>query len=449
MQQVKNMQSAQQNSQLMSGNQMERQGSQIDMSGPRSGSPGSGDAPSPKRQRIEGGMQPGRPGQPGQMQGNQVGPQPDFPPPDPAQLQQARELLIERGHNPDQNPTGALRLAERRRDIQTQAADVYSKSLKQQMQHAMMNNTSSNMNKGMPPNLGPGGAQGSPMSQTGMDGQTGEFYAATGRNGQVPMPSGPNGPGAANQGNGNGNHALQDYQMQLMLLEQQNKKRLLMARQEQDSMAHPAGVAPNGQFPPGMSPQGSQRGGDPSPNPNEMQRGKLEWNSHFKPFPNTGTAGRGSPVPGMIDPNQIPANLRTQMMMPNGQQLRPPSSHPGAMGQLQQQQMEAMRQQMGNGVFPPGAQPPPGQMMPGQQPGPGGQPGQGQPMGTSRQQPSNMGPPPAPANASGTNPSSPAQPPAPPTPQQGNKQKPGAKETKKKVSACLSSSVRMKLSDLT
>jgi len=34
----------------------------------------------------------------------------------------------------------------------------------------------------------------------------------------------------------NGNHALQDYQMQLMLLEQQNKKRLMMARQEQDNM---------------------------------------------------------------------------------------------------------------------------------------------------------------------------------------------------------------------
>jgi hypothetical protein len=32
------------------------------------------------------------------------------------------------------------------------------------------------------------------------------------------------------------NHALQDYQMQLMLLEQQNKKRLLMARQEQDTV---------------------------------------------------------------------------------------------------------------------------------------------------------------------------------------------------------------------
>lgn len=36
-----------------------------------------------------------------------------------------------------------------------------------------------------------------------------------------------------------GNHALQDYQMQLMLLEQQNKKRLLRARQEQDNYSAP------------------------------------------------------------------------------------------------------------------------------------------------------------------------------------------------------------------
>jgi hypothetical protein len=33
-----------------------------------------------------------------------------------------------------------------------------------------------------------------------------------------------------------GNRALQDYQMQLMLLEQQNKKRLMMARQEHDNI---------------------------------------------------------------------------------------------------------------------------------------------------------------------------------------------------------------------
>ena len=36
-----------------------------------------------------------------------------------------------------------------------------------------------------------------------------------------------------------GNHALQDYQMQLMLLEQQNKKRLLMAKQEQSRPSSP------------------------------------------------------------------------------------------------------------------------------------------------------------------------------------------------------------------
>ena len=34
-----------------------------------------------------------------------------------------------------------------------------------------------------------------------------------------------------------GNNALQDYQMQLMLLEQQNKERIMMARQEQDTQA--------------------------------------------------------------------------------------------------------------------------------------------------------------------------------------------------------------------
>jgi hypothetical protein len=40
------------------------------------------------------------------------------------------------------------------------------------------------------------------------------------------------------EGNG-GNHRLQDYQMQLMLLEQQNKKRLMIARLEQDQFGLP------------------------------------------------------------------------------------------------------------------------------------------------------------------------------------------------------------------
>jgi hypothetical protein len=56
------------------------------------------------------------------------------------------------------------------------------------------------------------------------------------------------------------NHAPEDYQMQMMLLEQQNKKRLLMARQEQDNALT---MAPN------VSPSESRAGG-PSPNPNDQ-----------------------------------------------------------------------------------------------------------------------------------------------------------------------------------
>lgn len=58
---------------------------------------------------------------------------------------------------------------------------------------------------------------------------------------------------------GGGNHALQDYQMQLMLLEQQNKKRLVMARQEQDqfSMASSSSGFRQGQTPPRISSGGN------------------------------------------------------------------------------------------------------------------------------------------------------------------------------------------------
>lgn len=45
--------------------------------------------------------------------------------------------------------------------------------------------------------------------------------------------------GSSSAGNpsSEGNHALQDYQMQMTLLEQQNKKRMRMARQEQDMIS--------------------------------------------------------------------------------------------------------------------------------------------------------------------------------------------------------------------
>lgn len=56
-----------------------------------------------------------------------------------------------------------------------------------------------------------------------------------------------------------GNHAVQDYQMQLMLLEQQNKKRLLMARQEQDKMAALQGDGPDIIMRPSAAPMNQNR----------------------------------------------------------------------------------------------------------------------------------------------------------------------------------------------
>merc|ERR1712000_420534 len=102
---------------------------------------------------------------------------------------------------------------------------------------------------------------------------------------------GPNGmragPGGA-QAAGGSNHALQDYQMQLMLLEQQNKKRLMMARQEQDNMmprpeggqgGGPGPVGPNGQpFQQGTSPQGPRSVNSPNPG-DQMKRGTPHMNN--------------------------------------------------------------------------------------------------------------------------------------------------------------------------
>lgn len=241
-----------------------------------------------------------------------------------------------------------------------------------------------------------------------------------------------------------GNHALQDYQMQLMLLEQQNKKRLLMARQEQDSMSHPppgSGPMPGQQFAaPAMSPSGSRAGG-PSPNPTDMAKrntpkmgpGNLP-NPHSPADPNL-QGNRGSPAPN-FDPNQM-NQMGANAFYPMGMQhMQPPSSHPRGPGgmPMNPQQMAELAQRTGrlpNGqAFPPG-----GLMQNAQGLGPQGpQPGQQPPMGTPRQA-SNMGPPPAPpAGEQGrTNPSSPSQQNAqPPTPNQAAKNIPnkGGKKDK-------------------
>lgn len=232
--------------------------------------------------------------------------------------------------------------------------------------------------------------------------------------------------GAGAQG---GNHALQDYQMQLMLLEQQNKKRLLMARQEQDNMAQPhpgSGANPQFTMAPSMSPSQSRAGG-PSPNPNDMKRGvgatpKMGQGVPGSPMPDM--QNRGSPAPG-FDPSQMAQAIHPGMY---GAMGRPPSSHPGAfpMTNMNQQQLEAMRRgtMIPNGQFPQGG---PQMMQQNMQ-----NPQQPQPqMGTPQQRPGAMPPPPAPASQEQqrTQPSSPSQQnQAPPTPSQAPKNPPKGKK---------------------
>lgn len=219
----------------LQGNAMERQGSQMDMSGPRSGSPGSGDAPSPKRQRLEGNMQSmnQRPGPPNHMPSNQVGvptsshpSTPNLsmsaPVPDPAVFAQTEQLLRQKGIDPAQIPPQQLQqLAMQPANHQAKSVETYSASIQQSMKAAL-----NKQNQGMPPNAAAAAmaaGQGSPMNP-GMDAATTDFYAAAAANGRAPsMPPGMGMPGqagnaaaaaAAGQGGQNGgNHALQDYQM--------------------------------------------------------------------------------------------------------------------------------------------------------------------------------------------------------------------------------------------
>ena len=289
--------------------------------------------------------------------------------------------------------------------------------------------------------------QGGPMI-----GQVGEdYYAAQ----QM------RGPGPQNGPNSGGNHALQDYQMQLMLLEQQNKKRLLMARQEQDNIRSSDGqplVNQSGAFAaPNMSPQGSRSG--PSPNPSDMKRedGKM-GPMGGSPLPDNPMApNRSSPGPMNFNPQNMPMEMIQAQMknMGEGQvppNMRPPSSNPfpGANGQPNMDPMRAVQQQpavrMANGTNwqqgPPSQAPsvpqvPPSQQQPGHagQPQPG-QPGQQAQMGTPQPRNAAMPPPNVPAgnNAGVARPASPSHSAAAGTPQQSNKPNPKKNaESKKKV----------------
>ena len=410
--------------------QMRRDPSDMDVNGQRARTPSSGDnAPSPsKRQRME-----GVPFNAQQMMQNNRGPMHNMqgqPMMDPAMSSNpTNQMLISNGIDPDQLS------ATQYQTFQQAVPAVQAKSIQV-------------LNQNMPRNGRPGGprpgipGQGSPMVQHQYDLSTGvhEFMnnpAMMQRN--IP-------PGT---GNG-GNHALQDYQMQLMLLEQQNKKRLLMARQEQDNVSRPDGQPmPGGPGFAPMSPSGSRSG--PSPGPNE-QMGKRSpkmgpTGLPGSPMPDGSMAqARGSPA-AMSFNGQVPAEIYQMNVMgpagPTGMRM-PPSSHPGPIGgggfnpaQPKQQQVEAMRAQANR--MPNGQQwqqpPPPGQA-PVMQPNQSQQPAQ---VGTPQQRNNAMLPPqgpPASTGANGARPNSPA-PGAPPTPQPANKTNPkGKKDTKETRKVC-------------
>lgn len=227
-----------------------------------------------------------------------------------------------------------------------------------------------------------------------------------------------------------GNHALQDYQMQLMLLEQQNKKRLLMARQGQEI------VRPDGQpgmqggpnFAPGMSPSGSRSG--PSPGPNEQikrgtpKMGQVGLPNGGSPMPDgTMPQGRDSPAAGGYN-GQIPDMYTIAPGM-----RPPPGSHaPYSRPQMTREQVEVVQRnhgvgQMSNATWAPGQTPIMQQQLP-QTP----QPSQGTPQ--QRAMPPPTGLPTAPTTNG--KPASPAQPPAPPTPLPATKANPKVKKSEEK-----------------
>ena len=423
--------------------QMERAGSEVDMNG-RPRTPSSGDnAPSPsKRPRLDGPQFPGQAMMangrfPPSMAGQQVM-RPDLN----ADAHNAQQLLLQ--HNIDPSSLSHRQLQSfvtQPQSVQERSIRAYANSFPQGRQ-----------------NMQTMAGQGGPMGQVGED-----YYAANQMRAQGPQ----NGP------QNGGNHALQDYQMQLMLLEQQNKKRLLMARQEQDNIRSSDGqpmVNQSGAFAaPNMSPQGSRSG--PSPNPNEMKRedGKMGPMGGLpgSPLPDGMPHNRGSPGPMNFNGQNVPMEMIQAQMkgMPEGQippSMRPPSSNPfpgGPNGQPIMEQMRAAQQQqqqqqqqpgvrMVNGTNwqqgPPGQAPqvPPGQQQPGQpQPGHAGPPQPGQSgqqaqMGTPQPRNAAMPPPNVPAgnNAGGARPASPSHSAAAGTPQQSNKPNPKkSADSKKKV----------------
>lgn len=390
--------------------------------------------------------------------------------PGTAQASQAQQILLANGIDPNRlTPQQFAAFQVQNPGAQQRSIALYAQSL---AQHAHQQRTvlQQGMPKGIPHVQGnPAGNNGSPMISHNGEGapmnMIPEFYGAAGKN--------------IGQGPGTGNHALQDYQMQLMLLEQQNKKRLLIARQEQDNLQGRA----EGQSFSGMSPQGGRAAPSPGPQGGDMKRGTPKMNPQAgpgSPLPDgqmSGQQQRGSPatsMPGFNGQVQLDTqgmfytqNKINEMLSANGANgamMRAPGPHANFNGQMNTQQLQEqvmnnpnLRQQAGRG------QPVGGNVWASQQPGmPNAHQAlmQAQAVANAQQQAqqqaqnaptpgqprpnvnhTNMPPPSAPATqANGRAPSSPSvNNQQPPTPTQANKSAPKrkgeAKERKKKVNA--------------
>ncbi|KAG6147158.1 hypothetical protein E4U28_007550 [Claviceps purpurea] len=417
--------------------QMQREASAMEQTRERPSSPSSGDnAPSPsKRPRIDGAFHPTQPsgmvanGRPVQgMHGQQIQP-------NPSMATAAHQLL--NNHNIDASKLTTQQLhnfINAPPSAQQKSVVTYSQNLQQ--------HHGSQMGNRQVPNAGPQQSHGSPMIAQGPDGTALSAYYNP--DGQMAGPGGIRPGQAGAQAAPGSNHALQDYQMQLMLLEQQNKKRLMMARQEQDTITGmpregggpgvPGQPGPNGQFPE-MSPQAMRSGASPIPS-DQIKRGTPQMHNSgipASPAPEGGQS-RDSPNPAMnfmgsqVDPSMAPHFFKSTGEGPMTAQgpmgahmngMRPPNSIPGQPfnGPMNTQQMLAARQ-MQQGQGQPGQQPG-GQGGPSQwQQGPNGQGPQGMPQnqqqihGTPQQR--SMPPPSAPimaaSNANSRTTASPQQP---------------------------------------
>lgn len=397
----------QKNPQMQAMQQMQREHSDMDMNGHRPQSPSSAEnAPSPsKRPRLEGHMNGQQLAPNGRGQGQGMPGQPN-----------PQAFMMQNGISPrSMNPSQLQAFQQANPAAQQKSMQVYAQNL-------ALHHSRSASNQGMPNGFVNPNVMANQDLISITDGQgmvhpmtTGEYY---GPNGQIR--AGVQTPGQ------HGTHALQDYQMQLMLLEQQNKRRLMMARQEQDSMARADGQGPMAgqQLQPGTSPQGSRTGASPNPN-DQMKRSTPK-------MPQTGLPGspsagdpmaqsRGSPASMSFNGGQLGPEMAGPFFANN---MRPPSSNPtfGANQMGHPGPPGPNRVPSGNWQPPQGqGQPMAAQQSPVSQPQPGGTPQERGAM-----------PPPQPPPVAGAKPASP-QPgtAAPPTPQQTNKPGPKSKKEPK------------------